>query len=253
MYLNNSLLRALFGCVHRKTTTATRRAQQYFLRLAVQLGTISGSGSLSGLRIGRLDAALVVIFASGGMLAMSAQIQGNVDFANLIRTRASLQRTLEHCDGDPEFETALANWLEIAEPSLPADRQAVRETSLRLLEDTSDRQLVLALGDGLLRHALEDMKRDPTLVAKELAHALYADIGKAVKQQTSKAKAIAVPAYELGEDGTVTDERQARFLEAFLNLAAPRVVHLVRPSQRRLGDSTHDRPEQSDRGPVPRR
>jgi hypothetical protein len=184
------------------------------------------------------------------MFAISAQVQADLDFANLIRTPASLQRTLEHCDGHPEFETALVNWLETAEPSSPSDRQAVRQASLRLLEDTGDGQLVLGLGDGLLRHALGDMKRDQTLVPEKLAHALYADIGQAVKSQKSKAKAITVPAYELGEDGSVTDQRQAGFLEAFLNLADPHVVHMVRP---RLGDSAHNRREQSDRGLASRR
>ena len=192
-------------------------------------------------------AALAVIFA-GGISILPAQIQPASDFANLIRTPYGIQRTLEYCDGHPEFETALANWLEVAEPSSPADRQAVRETSLRLLEDTTDRQLVLGLGDGLLRHHLEDVKRDPAIVPKDLARALFASISKAVRRQRYKVLAITVPAYGLAEDGTVTEERQASFLEEFLNLAEPRVAHLVRPSQRGLGDSARNR-EQADGRP----
>src|SRR5882762_3281557 len=111
-----------------------------------------------------------VIFASSALL-ISGQIQRDVDFANLIRTPSSIQRTLERCDGHPDFETALANWLEMAEPTSARDRLAVRETSLRLLEDTTDRQVVLGLSDGLLRHALEDIKRDPGIVPEELARA----------------------------------------------------------------------------------
>jgi hypothetical protein len=198
------------------------------------------AGTISPLLINRrivcrYTATLAII--TSGALIISAQIQRDVDFADLIRTPSSIQRTLEHCDGHPDFETALANWLEMAEPSSRWDRQAVRETSLRLLEDTTDRQLVMGLSDGLLRHALEDIKREPAIVAEELARALYADIGKAVKKQKSKATAVLVPAYGLGKDGTVTNERQARFLKDFLNLADPRVAHRVQPpSQHRLGN-----------------
>jgi hypothetical protein len=242
--------RALFGSAPHKTMTATRRAPQYFLRLAVTLGTISPL--LISRRIGLPYTAISVIFASG-TLVISAQIQRDVDFPDLIRTPPSIQRTLEHCDGHPDFETALANWLEMAEPSSWGDRQAVRETSLRLLEDTTDRQLVLGLSDGLLRHALEDLKRDPAIVAEELARALYADIGKAVKKHKSKATAVLVPAYGLVEDGTATNERQASFLEDFLKLADPRLAHRVQPSQRRLGDSGDKSREQGDAGAGSRR
>ena len=215
-------------------------------------GDISGSSLFNGLRIGRLSTSLSVIFASS-MFMISAQTTTDADFAGLIRAPASIQRTLENCDGHPEFETALANWLERAEPSSPVDREAVHKASLRLLEDTTDGQLVLSLSDGLLRHALEDMKRDRAIVPEELAHALYADVGRAVRKQRSKAKAIPVLAHGLAEDGTVTDERQASFLEAFLNLAEPRVAHFVVPSQRRLGDSARAGREQAERknaGPI---
>ena len=239
--------------------TATGRARQYSPTLAVMLG------ALSPLLISRRNKrrytcaraaahaarAISVIFASG-TLVISAQIQRDVDFPDLIRTPPGIQRTLEHCDGHPDFETALANWLEMAEPSSPGDRQAVRETSLRLLEDTTDRQLVLGLSDGLLRHALEDINRDPAIVAEELARALYADIGKAVRRQKSKATTAMVPAYGLGEDGTVTNERQASFLEDFLNLADPRVAHRVRPSDRDLGNSARNNRMQGYSGPTSR-
>src|ERR1700676_4897868 len=186
----------------------TRRARKNFPRLAVSVG---------------------VIFASG-MPGISGPIQRDVDFAELIRTPSGIQRTLERFDGHPEFETALANWLETAGPALPMDRQAVREASLRLLEDTTDRQLVLGLIDGLLRHAMEDIKREPALDPEELARALYAGIRKAAK---SKA-AVLVPALGLQEDGTVINERQASFLRSFLNRAEPRVAHGARPSPRGL-------------------
>jgi hypothetical protein len=210
------------------------------------LGEIVGSRLLNGLRKGRSCASLPLLFASG-MLILSAQTTPGPDFAALIKTPANLQTTLEHCDGHPDFETALANWLEAAEPSSPADREAVHRASLRLLEDTTDRQLVLSLGDGLLRHALQDLKRDHAIVPEQLAQALYADIGKAVRRQRSKAKAITVPAYSLADDGTVKDERQASFLEKFLNLNEPGVAHSVAPSRRQPGDSARSSREQAER------
>jgi hypothetical protein len=185
-----------------------------------------------------------VIFVSTFLI--SAQIQPDTDFADLIRTPSGIQTTLEHCDGHPDFETALANWLERAEPSSPADRRAVREASLRLLEDTTDRQLVLGLSDGLLRHALEDMNRDPSIDPEALARALHADIAKAVRKRKSKAEAILVPAYGLQEDGTVKNERQASFIESFLSQADPQLARRVRPSQRRLADPTGNSREQGD-------
>jgi hypothetical protein len=193
--------------------------------------------------------AVGVIFA-GGMPGISGPIQRDVDFAELIRTPSGIQRTLERCDGHPDFETALANWLETAEPSLPMDRQAVREASLRLLEDTTNRQLVLGLSDGLLRHAMEDIKRDPTLDPEEVARALYTDIRKAAK---SKAAAVLVPAFGLQEDGTVTNERQASFLRGLLNRAEPRVVHRARPTPRGLEQSAGGGRVQGDGGAVARR
>jgi len=200
--------------------SVTRRARKTFPRLAV---------------------AVAFIFA-GGTPGISGPVQRDVDFAELIRTPSGIQRTLERCDGHPEFETALANWLETAEPSLPADRQSVREASLRLLEDTTDRQLVLGLIDGLLRHAMEDIKRDPALDPEEVARALYAGIRKAAEKQKSKAAAILVPALGLQEDGTAKNERQGNFLRSFLNRAEPRVAHRDRPSSsgsggREQGDS----------------
>jgi hypothetical protein len=199
----------------------------------------------ANVRIRRPYIALSILFASL-IPRTSAQIRPDADFADLIRTPSGIQRSLEHCDGHPDFETALANWLEMAEPSSPRDRQAVRETSLRLLEDTTDRQLVLALSDGLLRHALEDIKRDQSIVPEALARALYADIRKTVKDQSYKAKAVAAPAYGLAENGATADERRTRFLEEVLNLAEPGVAHLTRPSQRQLGKSVGAGREQGD-------
>jgi hypothetical protein len=194
------------------------------------------------------DNSISLMFACG-VLGISAQVPPGANFADLISTSAGIQRTLEHCDGHPDFETALANWLERAEPSSPVEREAVRNASLRLLEDTTDGQLVLSLSDGLLRHALKDLDRDHAIVPEDFAHTLYADIGRAVKRQRSKAKAVLAPAYGLAEDGTVKDERQASFLEKFLNLAEPGAAHFVAPSQRRRGDSARASREQAERKP----
>jgi len=149
-----------------------------------------------------------------------AQSRQPVDFAALIRTPAGIQATLEQCDGHPAFETALANWLETAQGRSPAEREAIRQTSLRLLEDTTDRQLVLSLINGLIRHAMDDVKRDPAIVPTQLAKALYADIGRAAHGRKSTAKESALLAYGLAEG--VTDARQAGFVKEFIHLAEPR-------------------------------
>jgi hypothetical protein len=222
-----------------------------FLRPAVKLSGIGGYYLMNSLRLDHVHIPVAAILASG-MLIVSAQAPRDADFADLIRTPADIQRTLEHCDGHPEFEMALANWLEMAEPSSPERREAIYKTSLRLLEDTTDLQLVLSLSDGLLRHALEDIKRDQAISPEELARTLYADIGRAVRKERFKVKAVSIPAYGLAEDGTVTDERQASFLERFLNLAEPRTAHFVAPSQRRPGDPTRASREQAERkNPAP--
>jgi hypothetical protein len=169
---------------------------------------------------------------------MWAEGQPDVDFAELIKTPGDLQRTLEHCDGHPAFETAFANWLETAQPRSPADRDGIRKASLRLLEDTTDRQLVLGLIDGLLRHALEDVKADPALVPGTLARSLYLDIGR---RRKSKATEIALLAYSLAEDGAVTDERQASFIEEFLNRVEPRAPHHIELQTGRNAPTAADR------------
>src|SRR6185369_13907526 len=102
--------------------------------------------------------------------ALRAQAPVAVDFANLIKTTAGVQQALERCDGHPEFETALANWLESAEPHSPQEGAAIRKTALGLLEDTTDSQIALGLNDGLLKHAID---------GSEDARKLYADIAKA--------------------------------------------------------------------------
>ena len=154
-----------------------------------------------------------------------AQGQRAVDFASLIRTPAGIQSTLERCDGHPDFETALANWLETAQGRSPGEREAIRQTSLRLLEDTTDRQLVLGLINGLMRHAMEDVKRDPAVNPKQLARGLYADIVKAARGHKSTAKESALLAYGLAE--SVTDTRQDDFVKEFMSLAAPRPSRAV--------------------------
>lgn len=176
---------------------------------------------------------VIMFFLTNGTHNLFAETEPKVNFADLIRTPAGIQRTLEQCDGNPRFETALANWLEMSEPTASVDRLAIRETSLRLLEDTTDVQVVLGLSDGLLRHALEDVKRDQTIVPELLARFLYADIRKAAKGKLYKTKAVPIAAWGLAEDGTVTDERLATLLQAFLNLAEPGVSHIVRPYDRK--------------------
>jgi hypothetical protein len=179
-------------------------------------------------RAARFCLALSLI-AAPGSLVLTAQVQPEANFADLIKTPDAIQRTLEHCDGDPAFETALSNWLETAEPASPADRQAIHTTALRLLEDTADRQLVLGLTDGLLRHALADMKRDRAVVPENLARALYAEIARAARSRRFKTIAIVEPAYSLSAD--VNDGKQAAFLKEFLNLAEARAARLIQPSQ----------------------
>ena len=200
--------------------TTIRQAWQYFRRLAPPLGVLPG-------------------------LLVCAEIPRDAEFAEMIRTPAGIQTTLERCDAHPVFETALANWLEQAEPASPEDRQAVRQTSLRLLQDTTDQQLVLGLIDGLLRHALVDIKLDPSIVPTDRARALYTDIFRAIRGQRSKAMATLIPAYSLQEDGTLRDERQISFIEGFLNRADPRLANRARPA-RRIGNSADNHREQSD-------
>jgi len=147
-----------------------------------------------------------------------------MDFAGLIRTPAGIQSALERCDGDPTFETALANWLEMAKPASPADQRAVRETSIRLLKDTTDPQIALALSDGLFRRALQDLKEDASIVPKDLARRVYTELLKATKDQQYKKRAMMVTLYGIAEDGTVADAKQASFLQEFLTLAQVRAV-----------------------------
>jgi hypothetical protein len=144
-----------------------------------------------------------------------------IDFAQLVRTPDGIQRTLERCDGHPEFETALANWLETAEPRSSAERAAIRATSLRLLEDTTDRQVVLGLIDGLLRHAVGDLNRDPALVPADVARSLYVDICRSVKNQRSKADMIAVVTDWMAEDGSIRANKPATFVKEIQRLAEP--------------------------------
>jgi len=157
---------------------------------------------------------------------VSAQSQRTADFAAVIRTPADIQAALERCDGHPDFETALVNWLETAKPRSPVEEEAIRQTSLRLLEDTTDQQLVLGLINGLLQHALEAVRREPAIIPKQHAQALYADIAKAVRRHRSKAKDSAMLASVLGEE--LTDARQAGFVKEFITLAEA-------PPQRRVG------------------
>src|SRR5258706_9357682 len=124
---------------------------------------------------------VIIFFLTNGTHKLFAETEPKVNFADLIGTPAGIQRTLEQCDGNRRFESALANWLEMSEPTALVERLAIREISLRLLEDTTDVQVVLGLSDGLLRHALEDVKRDQTIVPEVLARVLYADIRKAAK------------------------------------------------------------------------
>jgi hypothetical protein len=147
--------------------------------------------------------------------------QQDAGFAGLISTPAGIQVALERCDGHPDFETALANWLETAEPRSREEREAVRNTSLRLLEDTTDSQIVFGLIDGLLRHALEDVRRDPANAPKNVALTLYGNISRAVRGQKHKAKELALLAGDLTEGGVVKDERQASFVRDIVRLAEP--------------------------------
>ena len=173
-------------------------------------------------RVGPLSSLVYACLAAPVILI--AQGQQAIDFAALIRTPAGIQAALERCDGHPDFETALANWLETAQPHSPADRDAVRQTSLRLLQDTIDRQLVLGLINGLIRHAMDEVKTDPAIVPLQFARTLYASITRTAGLK-SKADDSALLAHALAEG--VTDARQAVFVKEFLNLAEPRAPRRV--------------------------
>jgi hypothetical protein len=160
-----------------------------------------------------------------------AQDEGWSDFATLLRTPGGMQRALEHCDGHPDFETDFASWLETAQLDSAEERRAVRRASLQLLEDTTDRQVALALIDGLLRHALEDVKSGQAVIPQRLARSLYWEITKAAKNRAWKARAIAEPAYGLAEDGSIVEQSQIQFAEAFLNLVDPRAPHHIQPAK----------------------
>ena len=86
--------------------------------------------------------------------------------------------------------------LDLAETVFLSPSSCLRR--VRMLEDTTDRQIMFALIDGLLRHALEDVKRDAGIVPRQLAATLYMDIAKAVRQKF-KVKESAVLAEGLAE------------------------------------------------------
>jgi hypothetical protein len=170
----------------------------------------------------------LVAMLVGPLPAMADQNAQAIDFAQLIRTPEGIQKTLERCDGHPDFETALTNWLETAEPRSSAERAAIRTTSLRLLEDTTDRQVVLGLIDGLLRHTVIDLTRDPALVPYDVARSLYVEIYKSVRGQRSKADMIAVVTGWMAEDRSVADARPATFVKEVQKMAEPHWVRRPR-------------------------
>ena len=143
---------------------------------------------------------------------------GGRRFAETIKTPAGIQAALERCDGNPEFETALANWLERTQPQSPEQRDAIRKTSLRLLEDTSDSQVALALLDGMIRQALNDVNRNTSVPPKQAARTLYADIARATGRQPRKSAGIALLTRGLAEDGAVTASGRPDFAKALLSL-----------------------------------
>src|SRR5262245_9404036 len=91
----------------------------------------------------RMRLAFAVVTLPAILTAVAWGRDPRIDFASLILTPAGIQATLERCDGSPQFETAFANWLETAVADSPVERAAIRTSSLRLLEDTTDRQLAL--------------------------------------------------------------------------------------------------------------
>ena len=163
--------------------------------------------------------------------AGAAQDESWGEFAGLLRAPGGMQRALEHCDGHPDFETGFASWLETAQPDSAADQRALRRTSLQLLEDTTDPQIVLALIDGLLRHALEEVRDERAAAPERFARSLYWEILRATGNRAWKTRIIAGPAFGLAEDGSVVEERQAKFAEAFLNLADPSAPHHIEPAK----------------------
>jgi hypothetical protein len=165
-----------------------------------------------------MQGVLLCAYIGGGW----GQIAPGVDFAAMIRTPAGIQKSLDRCDGHLDFEKALANWLERAEPASPTEQRAVRETTIRLLEDTTDQQVALALSDGLLRHALQDLKREPSIVPKDLARGVYADLRKAAKDQTYKKRAMMVALHGIAADGTGRQRATGFFPRGVLHAGAAR-------------------------------
>ena len=163
----------------------------------------------------------LAVLIVGGLPAVAGKAPQGTDFTQLVQSPAAIQKTLERCDGHPDFEMALANWLETTQPGTATERAAVRETSLRLLEDTTDRQIVLGLLDGLLRHAIEDLQINPAIVPSDSARTLFKDIRKYVKNQRSKANMILIVTRWVAEDGSAKSARQAAFIQDFLKLASP--------------------------------
>jgi hypothetical protein len=179
----------------------------------------------------------------GGVLCLArlpGQSSQPVDFAALLKTPAGIQSALERCDGHPDFETALANWLEAAQPRSAEEQEAIRKASLRLLEDTSDPQVVLGLLDGLMRQALSELSRDPAVVPEELAKSLYSAIGRAVGRQPRKWAGFPLLASGLKEGGAANGERHAAFVKELLTMSARR-----RPAAPRLAGSTSTSPSAS--------
>jgi hypothetical protein len=170
---------------------------------------------------------------AAGLLCLGwaeAQSPQPFDFAALLKTPAGIQSALERCDGHPDFETALANWLEAAQPRSAEESEAIRKTSLRLLEDTSDPQVVLGLLDGLMRQALSELNRDPAIVPEELAKSLYAAIGRAVGRQPRKWAGFPLLAAGLAEGGAVQGERHAVFVKQLTTIWARRRTAPPRPA-----------------------
>jgi hypothetical protein len=168
-----------------------------------------------------------------GLGRVAAQSSQPIDFAALLKTPSGIQSALERCDGHPDFETALANWLEQAQPRSAEEREAIRKTSLRLLEDTSDRQVVLALLDGLMRQALSDLSRDPAIVPQELAKSLYFAIARAVGRQPQKWAGFPLLADGLTEGGAANGGRHAAFVKELVTMSTRR-----RPAAPRVAGST---------------
>jgi hypothetical protein len=113
------------------------------------------------------------VLVMGGVLASGvwAQPQIPTNFETLLQSPDALRRALEYCDGHPDYEVMLANWLMSAHPRSAGDREVIRWGSAHLFTDTESRQVTLGLANALIEVPLQDLNTDPRANPIQLANA----------------------------------------------------------------------------------